>query len=65
MLACSMRNASRGSAKIMLLDKTRVPDRFSLQINGESEARPCIVVRCQGQELGLKFAAEAEVRQTG
>ena len=60
-----MRNVSHEGAKIMLLDKAPVPDTFGLQIKSESGGRPCPVVRRQGEDLGLKFAIEGQMRQSG
>lgn len=60
-LSCSLRNVSRGGAKIIIDPGMQVPDMFQLSIDGEPQKMLCEVRRREGDEIGLRFRQQQAV----
>ncbi|MEO0498820.1 MAG: PilZ domain-containing protein [Pseudomonadota bacterium] len=52
---CTIRDMSRGGARIELTDMTALPETFDLQLPPAKELRPVQVVRRSGRVMGVMF----------
>ena len=56
---CIVSNFSNGSAKIIGLEPSTVPDEFILRMSPHGRAKRCRVVRRSKDGLGVEFTADA------
>ncbi|MFT4076967.1 MAG: PAS domain S-box protein [Asticcacaulis sp.] len=57
-MACTLRNVSKGGAKLMIAEPKMVPDTFRLVITDDGTLRNCRIVRRGKSEIGLRFVEE-------
>jgi methyl-accepting chemotaxis protein len=58
-LTCSLRNVSKGGAKLVVTDTRTVPDFFDLEVPEDNLFRKCTVVRRGKAEMGIRFVDQA------
>jgi len=60
-LTCTLRNVSKGGAKLMIADPKTVPDTFRLVVTDDGTIRNCRIVRRGKSEIGLRFVEEMQL----